>query len=56
MMREYQKEVYEFPPIDLLGKPAQNKVGENKSEMLANAKKLEDTLRSFGVEAKVNSD
>ncbi len=50
---EYQKEVYEFPPIDLLGKPAQNKVGENKSEMLANAKKLEDTLRSFGVEAKV---
>lgn len=45
---------YEFPPIDLLGKAPQGQVGENKSEMLANAKKLEETLHSFGVEAKVN--
>ena len=45
---------YEFPPIDLLGKAPQGQHGENKSEMLANAKKLEETLHSFGVEAKVN--
>ncbi|MBR5468343.1 MAG: DNA translocase FtsK, partial [Firmicutes bacterium] len=48
---EYEK--YEFPPIELLGKAPYSAAGENKKEMLDNAKKLEDTLHSFGVEAKV---
>lgn len=44
---------YSFPPIDLLN---ENKIKVNvqdKKELLNNAKVLEDTLLSFGVEAKV---
>lgn len=44
---------YTFPPISLLGKDTSGNVGESKSEMLATAKKLEETLKSFGVDAKV---
>lgn len=44
---------YEFPPITLLNKvqAVQNKEASRKS--LSNARKLEETLASFGVEAKV---
>lgn len=44
---------YQFPPIDLLqaGKSAIGR--ETKDEMLRNAQKLEETLRSFGVRARV---
>lgn len=44
---------YVFPPLNLLEK-SEVKIGsETKTEMLKNAKKLEDTLMSFGVSAKV---
>ncbi|QEH69257.1 DNA translocase FtsK 4TM domain-containing protein [Cellulosilyticum sp. ST5] len=44
---------YQFPPITLLqkGQAIQNKEASKKS--LSNARKLEETLGSFGVEAKV---
>ncbi len=44
---------YIFPPIQLLGEDPQNGGGDSKAELLANARKLETTLKSFGVEAKV---
>ncbi len=44
---------YVFPPIELLGKDPKSGGGDSKAEMLANAKKLESTLKSFGVDAKV---
>ncbi len=44
---------YIFPPFSLLGKDPGKKSGSSKLEALENAKKLENTLRSFGVEAKV---
>ncbi|MEA4972020.1 MAG: DNA translocase FtsK [Candidatus Metalachnospira sp.] len=44
---------YIFPPMNLLGKDVSVGDRESKSEMLATARKLEDTLKSFGVDAKV---
>lgn len=44
---------YIYPPIDLLGKDPQTGSGGNRSEMIENARKLETTLKSFGVDAKV---
>ncbi len=44
---------YVFPPIDLLGKDPKTGGVNSKAEMLANARKLESTLKSFGVDAKV---
>lgn len=44
---------YEFPPIELLGEDPKTGGGDTKAEMLANARKLESTLKSFGVDAKV---
>lgn len=44
---------YIYPPIDLLGKDPQTGSGSSRSEMIENAKKLESTLKSFGVDAKV---
>jgi DNA segregation ATPase FtsK/SpoIIIE and related proteins len=44
---------YVFPPINILGQKPQASTGETKTDMIANAKKLEETLGSFGVEAKV---
>ncbi len=48
-----QEKPYVFPPIDLLGRDPGNQGGDGKTEMIANAKKLENTLKSFGVDAKV---
>lgn len=45
---------YEFPKISFLPKPDENQGTHSKEEMLKNANQLEETLRSFGVEAKVN--
>ena len=45
---------YVFPPFDLLGKGHSSEDPGAKTEMLSNAKKLEETLRSFGVEARVS--
>lgn len=44
---------HQFPPMDLLGKDNGNVLSTNKAEMIENAKKLENTLQSFGVDAKV---
>ena len=44
---------YIYPPIDLLGADPQTGSGGNRSEMIENARKLESTLKSFGVDAKV---
>lgn len=44
---------YVFPPIELLGEDPKTGGGDSKAEMLANARKLESTLKSFGVDAKV---
>lgn len=44
---------YQFPSMDLLGKEQKNNLVTNKAEMIENAKKLENTLQSFGVDAKV---
>ncbi|NMM65705.1 DNA translocase FtsK [Clostridium sp. P21] len=46
---------YKIPPIDLLKLNVQSKLNrEDKKELINNANKLEETLSSFGVEAKVN--
>lgn len=45
---------YNFPPLDLLKQNTQSKLNkEDKKELISNANKLEETLNSFGVEAKV---
>jgi len=44
---------YIYPPIELLGADPQTGSMGNRAEMIENAKKLESTLKSFGVEAKV---
>lgn len=44
---------YKFPPLSLLGKDPNTGGKESKAEMLNTASKLESTLKSFGVEAKV---
>lgn len=45
---------YNFPAIDLLKKNTQSQLNkEDKRELISNAAKLEETLSSFGVDAKV---
>ncbi len=44
---------YVFPSMDLLSRNQAIQSSESKSEMLHNAKKLETTLKSFSVDAKV---
>ncbi len=46
--------VYNFPAVDLLKQNTQSQLNkEDKKELLNNAGKLEETLSSFGVDAKV---
>lgn len=45
--------VYHFPPVSLLNKVAAQQDKEASKKSLINARKLEETLASFGVEAKV---
>ncbi|NMA85431.1 MAG: DNA translocase FtsK [Epulopiscium sp.] len=45
---------YEFPPMDFLKKAPPIIAGKGASQIRRNAKKLEETLASFGVQAKVN--
>jgi DNA segregation ATPase FtsK/SpoIIIE, S-DNA-T family len=45
--------VYEFPYLELLNKTPLTHGEASKAQILENSKKLEDTLKSFGVEAKV---
>lgn len=44
---------YNIPPLSLLSCPAGTKGVNDKKELINNAKILEDTLESFGVEARV---
>lgn len=44
---------YKFPPISLLAKAPVSGEDSSKAYMLATAKKLEETLKSFGVDARV---
>lgn len=46
-------EEYKFPLLKFLNKNVSIQVQSSKSEILENSKKLENTLKSFGVEAKV---
>lgn len=50
---EMQEAPYVFPPLDLLGKNTSFISKGSKVEMVRNAQKLEETLKSFGVIAKV---
>ena len=47
-----QDSEYQFPSLDLLSKPKKGSGGQSDSDLLQTAKKLQDTLDSFGV--KVN--
>ncbi len=44
---------YKYPPIELLNAPSRDNAGDIRSELTANAEKLVDTLRSFGVETRI---
>ena len=46
-------ENYQFPPLDLLNKSKSNNPTESRTQILENSRILEETLRSFKVEAKV---
>ena len=45
--------IYHYPPVTLLNKVATQQDKEASKKSLTNARKLEETLASFGVEAKV---
>jgi len=49
-----ENEEYEFPPVDLLGQP-EIKKGTGKKALAETASKLQKTLYSFGVSAKVEN-
>ncbi|GAK07582.1 LOW QUALITY PROTEIN: cell division protein FtsK [Geomicrobium sp. JCM 19038] len=51
---ERSNEDYQLPAIDLLQSPVQNHQTSDRNQVSTNAKKLEDTLKSFGVQAQVN--
>ena len=44
---------YVFPPVDLLSRPVEDNESDIRAEQAANAEKLVDTLRSFGVETRI---
>lgn len=48
-----EEKPYIYPPIELLGADPQTGNPGSRAEMIENAKKLESTLKSFGVDAKV---
>lgn len=51
---ESQESLYNYPKVDLLKQNIQSKLNrEDKKELINSANKLEETLNSFGVEAKV---
>ena len=52
--KENSIKIYTYPTLDLLNNNAKSKMkNEDKQDLFDNANKLEDTLMSFGVEAKV---
>ena len=52
--KENSIKIYTYPKLDLLNNNAKSKMkNQDKQDLFDNANKLEDTLMSFGVEAKV---
>ncbi|GAK10977.1 LOW QUALITY PROTEIN: cell division protein FtsK [Geomicrobium sp. JCM 19039] len=51
---EKSNEDYQLPGLTLLQSPVQNHQTSDRNQVSTNAKKLEDTLKSFGVQAQVN--
>ncbi len=47
------KKPYQLPPFHLLAKPKPAAKGNHSTDYMANAKKLEETLESFGVRARI---
>ncbi len=50
---EYPQNVYHFPPLSLLNAPKAGKSQDVSEELKANAAKLVETLKSFGVSTKI---
>ena len=50
---EFLIENYDFPTLDLLKEPEKNTKGVTEQELMENARKLVETLKSFGVQTKV---
>ena len=48
-----EEKVYTFPPVNLLEEPKAGRGGNTQRELRANADRLVDTLRSFGVETRI---
>ncbi len=48
-----EKKIYKFPPINLLKKGEGGRGGNDTEDMAATAKRLEETLETFGVRVKV---
>ena len=48
-----QDSEYEFPSLDLLSRPKKGSSGQSDRDLLQTAKKLQDTLDSFGVKVKM---
>ncbi|WP_018922494.1 FtsK/SpoIIIE family DNA translocase [Salsuginibacillus kocurii] len=53
LQAETENEAYELPSMNLLQTPAKENQTYERSQISSNAKILEDTLQSFGVQAKV---
>ncbi len=57
-IKEKQEKVvkiyYKTPPISLLQSPAPKAEGNNRKDILNNARIIEETMRNFGIEAKVS--
>jgi S-DNA-T family DNA segregation ATPase FtsK/SpoIIIE len=51
--RRTEQAPYHLPPLNLLSRPANNSKNGSQADYMANARKLETTLESFGVRAKV---
>lgn len=54
-VQKKKKKKYIFPSVDLLTKPEKKSSGISDEELKKRAKKLQDTLESFGVGAKVTN-
>ena len=52
---EAPKAEYVFPPLDLLNKPSRSSSGNSNDEVTETARKLQETLHSFGVNVTVTN-
>jgi S-DNA-T family DNA segregation ATPase FtsK/SpoIIIE len=53
MQYSQQQILYQYPPVSLLKAPVNRKSGDVSGELKANAERLVDTLKSFGVQTRV---